>query len=118
MVYSSILRTDIIVLYSRKDKRWKIADFGISVECTGVQPYTTVDARGTSGYRAPELATEIGKQVYTHKVDIWAVGCILYELALGKKAFIDDLAVNYYAITQSRPEIPHAIDRGGKTVAL
>ena len=30
---------------------------------------------------------------YTNKVDIWAMGCIFYELACCRKAFRDDFAV-------------------------
>ena len=39
--------------------------------------------RGTSGYRAPELLD--GR--FSNKVDIWAMGCILYELVVGRRAF-------------------------------
>jgi len=28
-----------------------------------------------------------GKKTYTKKVDIWSMGCILYELATGQHAF-------------------------------
>jgi ankyrin repeat protein len=57
--------------------------------------HTTVYARGTTSYRAPELIRETPK--YTNKVDLWAVGCILYELVLGQKAFTDDWQVLQHA---------------------
>ena len=47
---------------------------------------------GSNGYRAPELM----EGEYTTKVDIWAMGCILYELATGKRAFENDWAVLKY----------------------
>ena len=50
---------------------------------------------GSSGYRAPELMDSGGKR-YTNKVDIWSMGCILYELATGKRAFEDDWEVFQY----------------------
>jgi serine/threonine protein kinase len=59
-------------------------------------------SRGTSGYRAPEVLRE--EAIYTNKVDIWAVGCILYELAAGNKAFHEDWAVREYAFGSD--EIP------------
>lgn len=47
-------------------------------------------SRGTKGYRAPELLKEAA--TYNNKVDIWSLGCILYELAVGEKAFYNDFA--------------------------
>lgn len=32
---------------------------------------------GTPYYVSPELVTEAG---YSYKTDVWAIGCILYEL--------------------------------------
>lgn len=51
--------------------------------------------RGTPCYRPLEILLENGPG-YTNKVDIWGVGCILYELAMGKMAFPSDLAVFYF----------------------
>ena len=39
---------------------------------------------GSPLYMAPEL---VKKQVYDHKVDIWAVGCITYLLLTGHTPF-------------------------------
>lgn len=49
---------------------------------------------GTDGYRAPEL---INHSRFNEKVDIWAMGCILYELIVSKPLFINDSAVAQYA---------------------
>ena len=65
-------------------------------------------SRGTSSYRAPELVLGNG---YTKKVDIWAVGCILYEIVIQQKAFEHDLAVGSYAASKSPLKIP-PIDNG------
>ena len=80
----------ISVLYCRQTKSWKIADFGLTAEATSRLPITTRFIRGTAGYRAPELLTS---SKFTNKVDIWALGCIIYELATGRMAFCDDFAV-------------------------
>lgn len=55
-------------------------------------------ARGTPGYRAPELLVQ---ESYTDKVDIWALGCILHELATGQKPFQTDLAVEQYRYSKT-----------------
>jgi serine/threonine protein kinase len=48
---------------------------------------------GTDGYRAPEL---INNSRFNEKVDIWAMGCILYELIVSKPLFLNDSAVVQY----------------------
>lgn len=56
--------------------------------------HTTRYGRGTSSYRSPELVREL---IYNNKVDIWALGCIVYELIFLEKAFGSDMAVyDYY----------------------
>jgi serine/threonine protein kinase len=45
-------------------------------------------------YRAPELMDYEG--TYTNKVDIWALGCILYEMANGRKPFGNDSNLHEY----------------------
>jgi hypothetical protein len=73
---------------------WKIADFGTTVNGTSHHCITTTYSRGTPSYRAPELLSDT--PFYNNKSDIWAVGCILYEVLTGKKAFEDDWSVKQY----------------------
>lgn len=81
------------VLYSCQKSVWKLADFGLSTEGSSKSAQVTQYARGTPGYRAPELVVSDGKPTYTNKVDIWSMGCILYELATGTRAFNNDWVV-------------------------
>src|SRR5947207_8154238 len=78
------------VLYSRKASLWKLTDFGLTSEATANQLNSTTSARGSPGYRAPELGVQ---NRYSNKVDIWSMGCLLHELATGEKAFISDFEV-------------------------
>ena len=89
-----------IVLYSVKDKLWKVADLGLT--CEAVTSTSLFTDLGIPGYRAPELVQGDNESV-TKKVDIWAMGCILFELLTGKKAFPDDAAVANYAAGGEQP---------------
>jgi serine/threonine protein kinase len=91
----------VLVLYSPLDEVWKIADFGLTVEGTSIQAVTTSFSRGTVGYRAPELIQWPAKSTYSNKSDIWAIGCILYELIATEKAFSSDTAVHIYSQDQT-----------------
>jgi serine/threonine protein kinase len=86
-----------IVLYSCQNRAWKLADFGLTMEVSS-KGITTQHSRGTPCYRAPELllVNDIGTIKINNKVDIWAIGCIQYELVFHKKAFVDDYAVLDY----------------------
>ena len=48
-------------------------------------------------------------EAYTNKVDIWGLGCILYELCTARKAFSDDWSIMNYALgSVSTPEVSSA----------
>ena len=58
-------------IFISKDYEIKIGDFGINImNCAKTQ-------KGIFNYMAPEI---INDQEYNKKVDIWSLGCILYEL--------------------------------------
>jgi serine/threonine protein kinase len=91
-----------IVLFSRKDNCWKLADFGTASHATSKRLNTTRASRGTAGYRAPEtLDSENAK--FNQKSDIFAFGCIIYEIVTGKRLFSDDWASLRYANTGLLP---------------
>jgi NIMA (never in mitosis gene a)-related kinase len=95
---------------------WKLADFGAIAETNFKRKFATVDSRGTPCYRAPELLTAT---VYDAKSDIWAVGCIFYELTAKAKAFSNDRSVYSYANSPTKLSIPQSrfdwtIERGAR----
>lgn len=62
----------------------KVADFGLAI------PFAerhTKEIAGTTVYMAPEI---FKKQGYSYSSDIWAAGCILYGLLVGKLPFDAD----------------------------
>lgn len=64
----------------------KLCDFGLAKPFTyqGYQTPKTV----TSWYRAPEIA--LGYPHYDYKIDVWALGCIIFEM-FAKKALLVDV---------------------------
>lgn len=88
-------------MYSARSGWWKIADFGLTASATSKHLRTTTGKRGRACYRAPEIIRDTGAG-YNKKVDIWSLGCILFELCIGKKAFKDDFDTFQFA-TSDRP---------------
>ncbi|KAL4400984.1 MAPK-activated protein kinase Srk1 [Malassezia pachydermatis] len=64
--------------------RVKIADFGLSKI---VWTESTKTPCGTVGYAAPEIVRD---EHYSHSVDMWALGCVLYTLLCGFPPFYDE----------------------------
>ena len=56
------------------------------------------------GYRAPELLAE--PPTFNDRADVWALGCILYELTVHKKPFTSDFAVREYKTNRLKLSIP------------
>lgn len=61
----------------------KICDFGSAKKLEPDQP--SVSYICSRYYRAPELI--IGCSIYTTKIDIWGLGCVIAEMFLGKPIF-------------------------------
>ena len=77
-------------------KTIKVGDFGISkqLQHTG-QKLTTLDAIGYPAYVAIELYKD---NKYTTSADIWALGCILYEMVHRRRFFAPDFVAWHPAI--------------------
>ncbi|XP_057600227.1 serine/threonine-protein kinase 36 isoform X2 [Hippopotamus amphibius kiboko] len=66
-----------------KDGGIKLCDFGFArAMSTNTMVLTSI--KGTPLYMSPELVEE---RPYDHNADLWSVGCILYELAVGTPPF-------------------------------
>ena len=66
------------------DMTVKIIDFGIAREIRSKPPYT--EYVSTRWYRAPEMLFRFS--TYSAPVDIFAVGCIVAEMYLGRPLFL------------------------------
>ena len=61
----------------------KLTDFGISQNLLSCNNFS-YDFQGTLPYCSPEV---LNGQPYNMKTDVWALGCILYEMTSMKRAF-------------------------------
>jgi eukaryotic-like serine/threonine-protein kinase len=106
----------------------KVLDFGLAKAFVGDSAGDVVDANsptvtripttpgvilGTAAYMSPEQAK--GKRV-DPRTDIWALGCVLYELLTGKRAFAgDSVSETLGAIHYKEPDwqfLPPATPQG------
>jgi len=82
----------------------KLGDFGISrvLENTCEAAMTVV---GTPYYMSPEVCEN---KPYTYKSDVWALGCVLYELCTLKHAFSADnlLGLVFKIVREKNEPIP------------
>lgn len=64
----------------------KIGDLGISKDISKIKE-STINIPGTTNYMSPEIIK--GQKDYTNKIDVWAFGCVVYELFKLEKLFDD-----------------------------
>ncbi|GFS39036.1 hypothetical protein TNIN_340961 [Trichonephila inaurata madagascariensis] len=60
----------------------KVGDFGLALKVKDGKKLKSI--RGSFSYMAPEIFFRVG---YNYKVDIWALGCIIYVLLIGSLPF-------------------------------
>jgi serine/threonine-protein kinase len=95
-------------VFVTKDGRFKILDFGIArAEGTAHQGTQTATGAvvGTVGYMAPEQVRGLPADA---RADLFAFGCILYELVGGRRAFHGGTSVEtaYAILNQAPPPLP------------
>jgi serine/threonine protein kinase len=72
------------VLYSYRTGWWTVTDFGLATGGSTASLQYTANRRVTESYAAPEVLDDFQ---FNKKSDIWALGCILYEVCTGRRAF-------------------------------
>ncbi|XP_041359084.1 serine/threonine-protein kinase PLK1-like [Gigantopelta aegis] len=91
----------------------KIADFGLAtrLEFAGEKKMTVC---GTPNYIAPEV---LQKKGHSFEADIWATGCIMYALLVGKPPFeTATLKETYYRITENAYTFPQCLSHSAKSL--
>ncbi len=96
----------------------KVADFGIAKASMSLSAMTRSGfLRGKLAYSSPE---RISGAAYDRRADVYALGCVLYELVSGEPPFVGDDDVKLLVeITSGRPRsIPSSLDLPAPLVAL
>jgi eukaryotic-like serine/threonine-protein kinase len=104
-----------------------VADFGIAraVDAGGERLTETGLAIGTAAYMSPEQA--VAQEIVDHRTDIYALGCVLYEMLAGEPPYTGPTAQAVLAkataapvpsLRPVRPDIPAAVDQAiGRSLA-
>ena len=104
-------------LFLTRSGELKLGDFGIARDQTLTDLTGTGMTVGTHAYMAPEQIT--GDSTITGKADLYALGCCLYEMLVGRKVFegvhFAQLFESHLRKTPPRvrdevPEVPEALD--------
>ncbi|QPG74678.1 Serine/threonine-protein kinase ark1 [Brettanomyces nanus] len=83
----------------------KLSDFGWSVYAPQDRRRTTMC--GTLDYLPPEM---VEAKSHNEKVDVWALGVLMYELLVGKPPFEDEhSSITYKRIAKVDLQIPHFV---------
>ncbi|XP_077980864.1 serine/threonine-protein kinase PLK1-like isoform X2 [Glandiceps talaboti] len=89
----------------------KLADFGLAtrLEFDGDRKRTIC---GTPNYIAPEVLEKIG---HSYEADIWAIGCIMYTMLVGKPPFEGTtLKETYLKVRTNKYNLPSSLHSSAK----
>ena len=77
----------------------KLGDFGVSKQIQDPSTTTFHTPVSTPLYGAPEvlgLDSNSETSEYTNSVDIWSLGCVIYELLVGERLFVSEFQISCY----------------------
>jgi serine/threonine protein kinase len=91
-----------------------IGDLGISKSVATINRNTT-KCVGSVNYMSPEIIDE--SETYSDKIDIWSLGCVVYELITQEKLFDDKTEYKIKTkILQAEINFPSQIEPGLKQI--
>ena len=84
IIHSDLKPENILINKKENVTSCVICDFNLSIDTTRVKCLRFATDITTLWYRAPEIYLDMN---FSYEIDIWAFGCILYELIVGKPLF-------------------------------
>jgi eukaryotic-like serine/threonine-protein kinase len=92
-------------LFMGKDGRLKLGDFGIARDTQATALTAAGRTVGTYAYMAPEQIS--GKPPVSRKTDLYALGCVMFEMLTGKPPFVAPTAAEmlFAHLEQEPPRI-------------
>lgn len=105
-------------LYFTRDGELKLGDFGIALDTTSTKLTADGLTVGTYAYMSPEQI--VGDQHITGKTDLYALGCVLFEMLTGRPPFTGEnfaqifhqhLHVTPLSVLELVPHCPPDLDR-------
>ena len=93
------------------DGTLKLGDFGLAID-TNI--HTSNKFLGTAEFMAPEMVV-LNKDIgYDEAIDMWAIGCVTYELIFGISPFFDNTVEKiYHNIVHSPVNFINGVDLSG-----
>ena len=94
----------------------KVTDFGLAISgCGKYNDLSKTTLCGTPSYMAPEMVNKSG---HGKGVDIWALGCMLYEFIYGKTPFRGGMQTTFEGILLGSPIFDTSISDNAKSLIL
>ncbi len=122
LVHRDLKPANVLVARTARGPVPKVADFGLAkvlaeAEGGGMHRTRSGSALGTPAYMAPEQIRD-AKRV-DHRADIFSLGCILYEVCVGRRPFDgEDLLSVFNQVASGRYEpAPHLPERIQRAIA-
>ncbi len=111
IVHRDLKPDNIFLLHMPGDDIFiKLLDFGIAKHMNSKAMTQTGQVFGTPDYMSPEQCR--GKSNIDHRSDLYAIGCILYELISGKPPFSSDsmIQVLFRHVSEPVPQLVATVD--------
>ncbi len=113
LVHRDVSPSNIIVTYQGVTK---LIDFGIAKTNEAMEHTDVGTVKGKLAYVAPEVIT-VGKG--DHRIDVYSVGCVLWEMLTGSKLFSaeNDAAVINSIVNMPIPDLREVVPGVDETIA-
>ena len=99
LIHRDLKPGNILLATDEDMPRLKVADFGYA---RYIQPQAMAQTHlGTPLYMAPEVFAP--PHQYDSKADLWSVGCILYEMLVGRVPYTAQSQMALFQLIESQP---------------